>query len=121
MKKVLIVEDEKILAELLAKKLKEEGYDTVLAQDGEEGFKKIKEEKPDLILLDIVMPKMGGFEVLEEMQKTSEIKNIPVIVISNSGQPVEISRALELGVKDYLIKTQFDPDEVINKVKRQVG
>jgi len=121
MKKILIVEDEKILADLLAKKLKEESYDISLAHDGQEAFRKIREEKPDLILLDIIMPKMGGFEVLEEMQKTPEVKNIPVIVISNSGQPVEISRALELGVKDYLIKTQFDPDEVVSKVKRQIG
>lgn len=121
MKKILIIEDEKILADLLAKRLEEEGYNIFLAPDGEEGLNKIKEEKPDLILLDIIMPKKGGFEVLEEMQKSPDIKNIPVIVISNSGQPVEISRALELGVKDYLIKTQFDPEEVINKVKRQIG
>ena len=121
MKKILIIEDEKILADLLAKKLKEEGFEITQAEDGVEGMKKIKEERPDLILLDIVMPKKGGFEVLEEMQGSSELKNIPVIVISNSGQPVEISRALELGVKDYLIKTQFDPEEVITKVKRQIG
>jgi len=121
MKKILLIEDEKILADLLVKRLREENYDVSSAEDGEEGLKKIKEEKPDLILLDIIMPKKGGFEVLEEMQKSSELKDVPVIVISNSGQPVEISRALELGVKDYLIKTQFDPEEVINKVKRQIG
>lgn len=120
-KKILIVEDEEILVSLLDRKLKEEGYETSLAYDGEEGLQKIKEEKPDLILLDIIMPKKGGFEVLEEMQKDREIAKIPVIVISNSGQPVEISRAIELGVKDYLIKTQFDPKEVIEKVKKQLG
>lgn len=119
-KKILIIEDEEILSNLLDKKLKEMGYETSLAFDGEAGVKKIKEEKPDLVLLDIIMPKKGGFEVLEEMQKDDEMKKVPVIIISNSGQPVEISRALDLGVKDYLIKTQFDPNEVIEKVKKQL-
>ncbi|MFH0987454.1 MAG: response regulator [Patescibacteria group bacterium] len=120
-KDILLIEDEEILANLLVKRLKEEGYNISLAKNGEEGLVRIKDEKPDLILLDIVMPKKGGFEVLEEMQKNPEMKNIPVVVISNSGQPVEISRALELGVKDYLIKTQFNPEEVIKKVKKQIG
>jgi len=120
-KKILIIEDEEILSALLDKKLREIGYETALAPDGEEGLKKIKEVKPDLILLDIIMPKKGGFEVLEEMQKDEEMKKIPVVIISNSGQPVEVSRALDLGVKDYLIKTQFDPAEVIEKVNKQLG
>lgn len=118
-KKILIIEDEEILSGLLDKKLKEIGYETAVAYDGEEGIVKMKEARPDLILLDIIMPKKGGFEVLEEMQKDETLKKIPVIIISNSGQPVEISRALDLGVKDYLIKTQFDPGEVIEKVKKQ--
>lgn len=119
-KKVLIIEDEEILSGLLDKKLQEAGYATALAYDGEEGVQKIKSEKPDLILLDIIMPKKGGFEVLEDIQKDEEMKKVPVVIISNSGQPVEISRALELGVKDYLIKTQFDPKEVIEKVDKQL-
>lgn len=121
MKQILIIEDEEILLDLLEKKLKEEGYQVSTAQDGAEGIKKAKEVKPDLVLLDIIMPKKGGFEVLEEITKDDEIKNTPVIIISNSGQPVEISRALELGVKDYLVKTQFDPSEVITKVKKYLG
>lgn len=120
-KKILIVEDEEILSNLLEKKLKEVGYEVGVAFDGEEGIKKIRETKPDLILLDIIMPKKGGFEVLEEINQDAELKKIPVIIISNSGQPVEISKALDLGVKDYLIKTQFDPEEVIEKVKKQIG
>lgn len=120
-KKILIVEDEKILSDLLEKKLREEGYEVSVAENGEKGLEKMREEKFDLILLDIIMPKMGGFEVLEEMQKDENLKEIPVIVISNSGQPVEISRALELGVKDYIVKTEFDPNEVVEKVKRQIG
>jgi len=118
-KKILLIEDEEILINLLQKKLANEGYDISVARNGQEGLESIKEIRPDLILLDIIMPKMGGFEVLEEMQKDQELKNIPVIIISNSGQPVEIDRAQKLGVKDWLIKTDFDPQEVIDKVKKQ--
>ena len=121
MKKILIIEDEEIILELLQRKLAKEGYEVSVAGDGEEGLKVMKEVKPHLILLDIVMPKMGGFEVMEEMQKDPELKEIPVIVVSNSGQPVEIDRAQALGAKDWLIKTTFDPQEVIDKVVKQIG
>jgi CheY-like chemotaxis protein len=120
-KKILIVEDEEVMYNLLQKKLSEEGYEATVAVDGEEGLKKMKETKPDLILLDIVMPRMGGLEVMEEMEREPELKKIPVIVISNSGQPVELDRAKRLGAKDWLIKTEFDPQEVIEKVKKQIG
>jgi len=120
-KKILIVEDEEIITDLLQRKLTKEGYEISVARDGEEGLKTMKEVKPDLILLDIIMPKMGGFEVMEEMNKNKELKKIPVIVISNSGQPVELDRAQNLGAKDWLIKTEFDPQEVIDKVVKQIG
>lgn len=122
-KKILLIEDEEILLDLLKRKLTQEGYQVIVAENGEEGLKILKETpvKPDLILLDIVMPKMGGFEVLEEMNKDEELKKIPVIIISNSGQPVELDRAQKLGARDWLIKTEFDPNEVLEKVKRQIG
>jgi CheY-like chemotaxis protein len=120
-KKILIVEDEKIMLDLLQRKLTAEGYEVSVAKDGDEGIRAMKELRPDLILLDIIMPKMGGFEVMEEMNKDKELKNIPVIVISNSGQPVEIDKAQQLGAKDWLIKTEFDPQEVIDKVVKQIG
>lgn len=119
--KILLVEDEKIIIDLLQKKLIAEGYEVSVARDGVEGLEKMKAAKPDLILLDIVMPKMGGFEVMEEMQKSPELKKIPVVIISNSGQPVELDRAIKLGAKDWLIKTEFDPQEVIDKVVKQIG
>jgi len=119
-KKILLVEDEEIMIDLLQRKLTKEGYEVSVARDGEEGLKLMREVKPALILLDIVMPKMGGFEVMEEMAKEPELKKIPVIVISNSGQPVELDRAQKLGAKDWLIKTEFDPQEVIEKVKKQL-
>ena len=120
-KKILLVEDEEIMIDLLQKKLTKEGYEISVARDGEEGLKVMKEARPDLVLLDIIMPKMGGFEVMEEMGKDKELKEIPVIVISNSGQPVELDRAQRLGAKDWLIKTEFDPQEVVDKVKKQIG
>jgi two-component system alkaline phosphatase synthesis response regulator PhoP len=121
MKKIIIVEDEEILRNLLKKKLESEGYEVEVAEDGEEGIRKIREVKFDLILLDIIMPKMGGFDVLEAMQKDENISEIPVVVVSNSGQPVEIDRAQKLGAKDWVVKTEFDPQEVIKKVKEQIG
>ena len=120
-KKILLVEDEEIMIDLLQKKLTKEGYEVSVARDGEAGLKVMKEARPDLVLLDIIMPKMGGFEVMEEMGKDKELKEIPVIVISNSGQPVELDRAQRLGAKDWLIKTEFDPQEVVDKVKKQIG
>ncbi len=120
-KKILIIEDEELMYSLLQKKLTAVGYDVSISKDGEEGLEKMKEEKPDLILLDIVMPKKGGFEVMEEMQKDETLRNIPIVIISNSGQPVELNKAKELGAKDWLIKTEFDPQEVIEKVKKQIG
>lgn len=120
-KKILIIEDEAVLLEVLQKKLGQEEFTVLSARDGEEGLVKIKQEKPDLILLDLVMPKKDGFEVMEEMQQDRELKKIPVIIISNSGQNVEIERAQEMGARDYLVKTQFDPREVVEKVKKQFG
>jgi len=121
MKKILLVEDEEIMISLLQKKLTKEGYEISVARDGEEGLKAMREVRPDLVLLDIIMPKMGGFEVMEEMGKDKNLKDIPVIVISNSGQPVELDKAQKLGAKDWLIKTEFDPQEVLNKVVKQIG
>lgn len=120
MKKILLIEDEEIIIELLERKLKEEGYEVVIARDGEEGLKEMRKTRPDLVLLDIVMPKMGGFEVMEAMNKDQELKDFPVVIISNSGQPVELDRAKRLGAKDWLIKTEFDPNEVLEKVIKQI-
>lgn len=120
-KKILLVEDEKIMINLLEKKLTQEGYDVRVAVNGEEGLKAMREEKPDIVLLDIIMPKMGGFEVMEEMGKDPVLKEIPIVIISNSGQPVELDKAKELGAKDWLIKTEFDPQEVVEKVEKQIG
>lgn len=120
-KKIIIIEDEELMLDLLQTKLTKEGYEISIARNGEEGLRVMREVKPDLVLLDIVMPKMSGLEVMEEMAKDKEIKDIPVIIISNSGQPVEIDKAQKLGAKDWLVKTEFDPQEVVDKVVKQIG
>jgi DNA-binding response OmpR family regulator len=118
-KKILVVEDERPLLMAIKSKLENEGYDVEVAEDGAVGEKKIEQWEPDLVLLDILLPKKDGFEILEGLEK-KKIK-LPIIIISNSGQPVEIERALKLGVKDYLIKADFSPSEVLKKVKEVVG
>jgi DNA-binding response OmpR family regulator len=120
-KKILIAEDEEVLLDILSKKLNKEGYQVFLTKDGKACLETMKKEKPDLVLLDILMPKKNGFEVLKEMQKDEVLKEIPVIVVSNSGQPVELNEAIKLGAKDWLIKAEFDIDEVLEKVKKQIG
>lgn len=120
-KKILIIEDEEILLDILKRKLSNMGYEVFFATDGASGLEAIKETLPDLILLDIIMPKMGGFELMEKVQIDDSIKNIPIIIISNSGQPVELDKAKKLGARDWLIKTEFNPQEVLEKVVQQIG
>lgn len=118
-KKILVVEDELTHLEVMKSKLEIEGYAVIAAVDGEEGLRKIETEKPDLILLDVLLPKLDGFQVLEKMRQRS-IKT-PVIIVSNSGQPVEIDRALALGAKDYLVKAEFNPIDVVEKAAILLG
>jgi len=116
-KKILIVEDDNFVAEVYLAKLSEMGYETALAQNGEEGLAELKKGKVDLILLDILMPIMNGIEMLEEVKKNEEWKNIPVILLTNIGEKESIQRVREMGVKNYLIKSHFTPAEVIEKVE----
>lgn len=117
MKKILIIEDDKFLRELIARKLGREGYETSEAVDGEEGFKKIKSENPDLVLLDLILPGIDGFEVLSKMKDDVLVSQIPVIILSNLGQKEDVDRGLKLGAQDYLIKAHFTPGEIIEKVR----
>ncbi|KPJ73261.1 hypothetical protein AMJ48_02245 [Parcubacteria bacterium DG_74_1] len=117
MKKILIVEDDKFLRELIVQKLIKEGYETSEAIDGEQGIKKVKEEKPDLVLLDLILPGIDGFEVLSQKKEDPNIAKIPVIVLSNLGQKEDVERGLKLGAVDYLIKAHFTPGEIIEKIK----
>ena len=121
MKSIVLVEDDEFLAELYATKLKMEKFDVALATDGEKGWKTINEKRPDLVLLDIILPKMDGFEVLTKMKANTELKDIPVILLTNLSQRDEVKRGLDLGANDYLIKAHFMPSEVIKKIKTLLG
>jgi len=115
-KRILIVEDDRFLRELIVKKLANEGYDALEAVDGEQGLQKTKEEKPDLILLDLILPGIDGFEVLALKKDDASVSGIPVIILSNLGQKEDVEKGLGLGAVDYLIKAHFTPGEIIEKV-----
>ncbi|MHB8651641.1 MAG: response regulator [Minisyncoccota bacterium] len=121
-KKIFIVEDDNVLRDVLVEKLSKSGYVVESAEDGEIAMQKLRAGlNPDLILLDILMPRKNGMEVMEEMNTDENLKKIPIIIISNSGQPVEVERAKALGARDFLIKAIFDPTEVLEKVKAALG
>jgi len=117
MNKVLIIEDEDFLIRALDDNLIAEGCTVDIAKNGEEGIDKIAINKPDIILLDLLMPKRDGFYVLEEIKKNPDWKSIPIIVLSNLGEDMAIKRAMDMGADDYLIKSQHPIEEVIKKVK----
>ena len=117
MSKILIIEDDKFLRELIVSKLTKENYEVFEAVDGEEGVKKIREEKPDLILLDLILPGIDGFEVLSQMKSDPVVSSIPVIILSNLGQKEDIEKGIELGATDYMIKAHFTPGEIVEKIK----
>lgn len=116
-KKILIIEDDKFLRELISRKLTEAGFEALEAFDGEEGIKKLKEEKPELVLLDLILPGIDGFEVLSRMGEDPNLKSIPVIILSNLGQREDVEKGLKMGAVDYLIKAHFTPGEIIEKIK----
>lgn len=118
---MLIVEDDNFVAEVYSTKLLEMGHEVQIAQNGEEGLVLIEKSKPDLVLLDILMPVMGGIELLEELKKKVEWKNIPIILLTNVGEKESIQKARNLGVQDYLIKSHFTPAEVIEKIESILG
>lgn len=118
MKKILFVEDEAALQEAFGEVLKQAGYEVIMALDGEIALRLAKSEKPDLILLDLVLPKIHGFDVLKRLKKDKETENIPVIVLTNLEKAEDVDTAIELGAKTYLVKTQYNLEEVIDKIKR---
>lgn len=116
-KRIVIVEDDKFLRDLISQKLSREGFWVHAAENGEDGEKFIYEDNPDVILLDIILPGMDGFEVLERIKKNEKVKNIPVLVLSNLSQKNDIDRAKELGAEDFMVKSNFTPGEISKKIK----
>jgi len=115
---ILIVEDDTFLLNIYKTKFEFENFKVSTAENGEVGLAEIRKKHPDLILLDILMPKMDGFAVLEELKKDKSIQNIPVILLTNLGQKDDVQKGLELGAKDYIIKAHFKPSEVLEKVRK---
>jgi len=121
MKKILFVEDEQTLQKALKEVLEKEGYNVLPASNGEEGLSSAKEQKPNLILLDLILPKMDGFEVLKNLKADNECREIPVIVLTNLEGSSDVGRAIELGATTYLVKAQYSLDEVTKKIKEVIG
>lgn len=117
MTKILIVEDDKFLRELMVRKLSQENFQIIEAIDGEEGIKKIKDVIPDMVLLDLILPGIDGFEVLAKIKEDPTTTSIPVIILSNLGQREDVERGMKLGAIDYLVKAHFTPNEIIDKIK----
>lgn len=115
--KILVVEDEPSLLELYEMKLNESGYDVVIASNGMEGYGLAELEKPDLILLDILMPEVDGYGMLQKLKESKTTKDIPAIIFSNLSQKEEIEKGLRLGAKDFIIKTSITPTQMEEKVK----
>ncbi|MBI4991754.1 MAG: response regulator [Candidatus Harrisonbacteria bacterium] len=121
MKKILLIEDDPFLSSLLGNRLKREGFDLVSVKSGSEAAKAAQAQKPDLILLDLILPGKSGFEVLEEIRAVSETAKIPVIIISNLGQDTDVERGRELGVADYIVKAKVTIDELVSKIRAFLG
>jgi len=117
MKKILIIEDDKFLRELMVRKLSQENFEIIEAIDGEEGIKKIKDVIPDIVLLDLILPGIDGFEVLAKIKEDATTTSIPVIILSNLGQREDVERGMKLGAIDFLVKAHFTPNEIIDKIK----
>jgi len=121
MKKILFIEDESALQKTFRDLLEKEGYEMISALDGKTGLELALKEKPDLILLDLILPKLHGFDVLKKLKESEETKEIPIIVLTNLERLEDIDRALELGATTYLVKAQYSLEEVLGKIKKALG
>ena len=114
---ILIVEDKAFLLRALKHRLQRNGFEILEARDGVEVMKIMKAKKPDLVLLDLIMPKKNGFDTLREIKKSKKFNQIPIIILSNLGQEDDIQKCLEMGAVDYLIKSDFSLTDILAKIK----
>jgi len=121
MKKILFIEDESTLQKTFGDVLTHYEYKVISALNGEIGLRLAKSEKPDLILLDLILPRMHGFDVLKKLKQDSETEKIPVIILTNLEKMEDVEKAIELGAKTYLVKTQYKIEEVLDKIKKVLG
>ncbi|OGH89789.1 MAG: hypothetical protein A2537_02305 [Candidatus Magasanikbacteria bacterium RIFOXYD2_FULL_36_9] len=115
---VLLVEDDVFLSGIYQKKFEMEGYKVSLADNGEKALLEVKKKKPNIVMLDILLPKLDGFAVLSKLKSDPEVKDIPVILLTNLGQKDDVEKGLQMGAADYLIKAHFKPSEVVDKIKQ---
>jgi len=118
---VVLVEDDPFLSDLASSRIQSAGFKLTHFAAADDALEKLEEVKPDIILLDLILPGMGGFEFLEAVKKDEKFKNIPVVIISNLGSKEEIEKGMQLGATSYLVKSNTMPDDIINKVKEVVG
>ena len=118
MSKILLVEDDPFLVDIYSQKLKKAGFEVGVVTDGSKVLNAIKEQKPELLMLDIVLPEMDGWEILEELSKDSQFSTLKVMVFSNLGQKAEVEKGMKLGAVKYLIKADYTPSEVVEEVKK---
>jgi len=116
MKKILLVEDDPLLVDIYTTKLRQSGFEVQVAEQGEKALAAIEEGKPDLVLLDIVLPSMDGWDILRQVREIEKFRGIPIIILSNLGQKEDIERGIKLGATDYLIKAHFSPGEITEKI-----
>lgn len=116
--KILFIEDEAHLQEILSRVLREAGFEIVQAYDGERGFQLARDAKPNLILLDLILPKKDGFSVLKDLKEDDMTKNIPVMVLTNLEQNKDVERVLAMGAASYLVKTSYEPKDIVEKIKK---
>lgn len=121
-KRVLLVEDDSFLRELFLKKLKQFDFEIEGAQNGREGIEKVSSFKPDIVVLDIIMPEVNGIDVIKAIRALDDrdLSSVPILVVSNLGQEEEIAKALRYGANDYLIKAHFDTDEIVRRIEEQL-
>ena len=122
-KSIMIVEDDSFVVDIYRKKLQEEGFSISESPDGKDAWEKLQDKnaRPDLLLLDIIMPQMNGLDLLKKIKADEELKKIPVILLTNMSQKEDIDMGLGLGANDYLIKSHFTPGEVLSKIKGILG
>jgi len=120
-KKILLVEDDSLIVEIYTTRLKEAGFEIESEPDGESAIRKLKEKEFDLVLLDIVLPNLTGFELLEKIRNKEKLKNVKVLILSNLGQKTDVEKAERLGAIKYLIKAHYTPSEVVEEIKKILG
>ncbi len=117
-KKIVVADDEKFIATAYSDGLSRAGFDITVAHDGEEAYRKIEETRPDLVLLDLIMPKQNGFEVLKKLKANNELKSIPVAIMSNLSQETDETEAKKLGAIQFIVKSDISLQELIEKIKK---